>query len=144
MQPSLAASAAPAPALRALPSDLHHQAYGRPGNCALHYIARRAGMEERQIRWLVGYVRQLILRHGFPPPIAPRLYKGEFLHGADAVDRGARWRRDAVDRWFDGLMPPHILEATQEAEADRAAREYADTLDARAALICAPRRKRTA
>ncbi len=105
--------------------------------CALSYIARRAGMEERSLPWLIGYVRQLIRDHGFPPPVAPRLWKGEMLIGHRAVSLHARWYRVAVDAWFDGLMPAPVAVIVDNAEIAA----HADTLDARAALFCAPRRK---
>ncbi|ARS27634.1 hypothetical protein [Sphingomonas sp. KC8] len=103
--------------------------------CRMSYIARRMGKEDRPAAWLVGYIRQLVRNHGFPGPIAPRLYRGEMLMGANAVYLHASWHKVAVDAWLDGLMPPPMALVVNEAEIAA----HAETLDARAALVCAPR-----
>lgn len=106
--------------------------FTRPSDiCALTYIARRAGMEDRSARWLLGYVRQLIRDHDFPEPFNPRLYRGRLLIGAEAVNLRSRWYRCMVDDWFNGFLPSPVALLIDNIGID----EYADTLDARAALI---------
>jgi hypothetical protein len=106
----------------------------RPGSqsCSLWYIAGRLGYREKAETWLVAYVSELIAGDGFPPPLP--LYRA--LHSVrpvrlDKVTASHRWNRDAVDAWFDGTIPPPLVEARN----DNVAARFAAQLDARANAI---------
>lgn len=103
----------------------------------INYIAHRLGRDRDSddgstiaatSRWLVGRVRQLIDKAGFPAPIAPRIRCGEPRFGAGAVDKFAMWEKEAVDDWFDGLLPPPVMLVVDNDRAEC----WADELDARA------------
>lgn len=113
----------------ALPSAIRHDRT-RP-RCGMGYIARRLGREHLQVPSLITRIRQLIRSWGFPPPVTPRLYRGEWLTGAPAVGSAAQWDKGMVDCWFDDRMPPELRAI---AEQDDVA-DAAELLDARAAAL---------
>lgn len=125
MLPSPVPQIAPSRVLAALSLDRSQTSYG------LNDIAHRLGRENVRMPALVAYVRKLITGYSFPPPIAPRLYAGEIVVGARAVDIRARWHKALVDHWVDGLVP---TELRLVVDNDAAAAEAA-ALDARAAEL---------
>jgi hypothetical protein len=116
-----------APAILPLDVATDHR---RP-TVGIAYIARRLGRENSRVPSLVTRIRQLIRGYGFPPPSNPRLYMGQVLVGAQAVDLRARWDQGLVDAWFDDRFPPELTLAIDNEETERAA----SVLDARAARI---------
>lgn len=98
--------------------------------CSLWFIAGRLGKRERSPKWLAGYVQQLVDHEGFPPPL-PHYRAGRKV---EQVCEQHRWQLDAVEAWFDGLLPPPLREVTPGYSPALAAR-FAGTLDARAAAI---------
>lgn len=117
----------------ALPSAIRHDRT-RP-QCAMGYIARRAGWGDLQVPTIVGKIRALIREHGFPPPTSIRQYRGEFLTGARAVGAAAVWDKGMVDRWFDDRLSPELLLAAENDDMSDAA----EILDQRAAILGARR-----
>lgn len=97
---------------------------------SLWYVAMRLGLTGRSQQWLLGHVRQLIARNGFPAPFPHYLLDGTARQG---VTLASRWLREAVDAWLDGFLPPELADAAAAARlaADAAA------LDARAAQLAA-------
>jgi hypothetical protein len=119
----------------ALPSDILTDR-SRP-QCGMSYIAFRLDGDWKTIAIprLVTRIRGLIRSWAFPPPSTPRIYKGEWLWGIDAVGTRARWDKALVDRWFAAKMPPELILAVDNDELELAA----DALDANAAAIGARR-----
>jgi hypothetical protein len=76
------------------------------GGVSLWYIARRAGRSEKSATWLINYVRMLIANEHFPPALP---YFGLNAEKRKGLGIHSRWLRSAVDAWFDGLMPPHLV-----------------------------------
>ncbi|HEV2747512.1 MAG TPA: hypothetical protein VGW34_09475 [Allosphingosinicella sp.] len=100
----------------------------RPGSqtVSLWYVAGWLGQRERSAAWLAGQIDLLIAHEGFPPPI-PFYIGARRIASAHA---SARWLREPVDAWFDGLRPAHLI-----ADGTEIAARYADRLDAAAAAI---------
>ncbi|KQX19356.1 MULTISPECIES: hypothetical protein [unclassified Sphingomonas] len=75
----------------------------------LVYIARRAKLPaELTTGAIVKRIRKWVAKAKFPPPVTPRIYRGELLDGADAVWVHARWDKAHVDAWFDNRTPPEL------------------------------------
>ena len=88
-------------------------------------VQARLGQQDRSTRWLLGYIVNLIGRHGFPAPLP--LQHGDKV---DCTPRGkSRWTATAVDAWFDAMLP---CGNGASAAAERAA---ASDMDARAAAL---------
>jgi hypothetical protein len=95
------------------------------GGVSLWYIATRAGVSDKSGDWLLNYVRLLIANEHFPKPLP---YFGLNERRRQGVGLHSRWIRTAVDAWFDGFLPPHLVTVTD----DRNAARDAHLLDARA------------
>lgn len=85
---------------------------------ALHEVAQLFGIANRPVRGQLDYVRAQIAQRSFPVPALDRLWRGHLVSGIDAVCKRARWRRVAVEAWFDNAIPP-----PQRAAAEDVARE---------------------
>jgi hypothetical protein len=86
------------------------------GGVSLWYIARRAGFSNRSGAWMVNYVRQLIARDHFPAPLP---YYGLNERKREGLGLHSRWNRLAVDAWFDGFIPPHLVPVANDRQAGR-------------------------
>lgn len=73
---------------------------------SLWYIATRAGVGDRSDNYVLNYVRQLHANEKFPAPLPCYDGKGKKLPG---IHFKSRWYRPAVDAWFDGFLPPHLV-----------------------------------
>jgi hypothetical protein len=100
-------------------------------SCSLWYIAGRLGQRERSERWIADQVAQLVELESFPPPLP--LFSVSKRRRVAGITGARRWNRDAVDAWFDGLIPPGLVAAIET----RTAALHAATLDARAAELAA-------
>lgn len=100
------------------------------GGVSLWYIATRAGLSGRSDNYVLNYVRHLSANENFPPAL-PRYS----LKGGKQTDITfqSRWLRTAVDAWFDGFLPPHLVAVAVDAQAAR----DAQTLDQRAEQLVA-------
>jgi hypothetical protein len=101
------------------------------GGVSLWYIATRAGVGDRSDNWVLNYVRELHANESFPGPL-PYYDSRKKRPG---IHLQSRWLRAAVDAWFDGFLPPHLVTVSDErtlsrdAELlDRAAAELAGEL----------------
>lgn len=100
--------------------------------CSLWYVAGWLGKRERSPQWLADYVQKLVERQNFPRPL-PDYRAGRLV---EKVTGSSRWLTQAVDAWFDGLLPPGIAEgAGDDAARARVAARWAGTLDQRAAAL---------
>lgn len=86
------------------------------GGVSLWYIANRAGCSNRSGAWIVNYVRLLIANDHFPPPLP---YYGLNARKRQGLGLHSRWNRVAVDAWFDGFIPPHLVPVANDREATR-------------------------
>jgi hypothetical protein len=87
-------------------------------------LARLLGIAERQRRFHIDHVRQLVRTKNFPAPMAIRFRNGIPLGGADAVHAHSKWDRALVSAWLDDQATP----------AARAVHDQAAKLNARASL----------
>jgi hypothetical protein len=95
------------------------------GGVSLWYIATRAGVSERSGDWVLNYVRLLVANEAFPRPLP---YYGLNEKKRSGITLHSRWSRVAVDAWFDGFLPPHLVTVAD----DRRAANDAHLLDQRA------------
>lgn len=98
------------------------------GGVSLWYIATRAGVSDRSANWLLNYVRLLIANEHFPAPLP---YYGLNEKRRRGINNHSRWNRVAVDAWFDGFLPPHLVTVVE----DRRAEIEAHLLDQRAGAL---------
>ncbi len=89
--------------------------------CTIFYIRRELGRQDYGDRRLVSYVQQLIVDHGFPPPL-PAARKGRAGLSTD-VCMESRWIRAAVDAWIADWLPPDSGAALIRADKTAAAEE---------------------
>ena len=82
-------------------------------------VAAELLIANRPQRFILGMIRLLVEKEGFPPPRSPRFVVGRRLTGHDAVWARSLWDRDAVERWLDDDLPP--AQAAAKAANDRAA-----------------------
>jgi hypothetical protein len=94
------------------------------GGVSLWYIATRAGVGDRSDNWVLNYVRELHANEQFPSPLP--YY--DCRKKRPGIHLQSRWLRAAVDAWFDGFLPPHLVTVAD----DRALGRDADLLDRRA------------
>jgi hypothetical protein len=110
------------------------------GGVSLWYIATRLGVGERSEQWVLNYVRHLIANEGFPKPFP---YIGlQQKRARKDVHLQSRWLRAAVDAWFDGFLPPHLVTVVDDRQAARDANtldQRAEALAGAAASAAAPR-----
>lgn len=104
------------------------------GGVSMWYIATRAGVSDKGDNWILNYVRLLIVNEQFPKPLP---YFGLNAERRKGVGFHSRWIRTAVDAWFDGFLPPHLVTVANDR---REARE-ADLLDQRADELATAARK---
>jgi hypothetical protein len=97
------------------------------GGVSLWYIAGRLGRSDRSQHWVVRHVERLIDGEAFPKPL-PDYRAGRKRAG---INNHSRWLRTAVDAWFDGLIPPHLVPVVES----RQAANDAARLDQRAAEL---------
>jgi hypothetical protein len=81
------------------------------GGVSLWYIATRAGVSGRSPEWILNYVKQLEANEHFPAPLP---YYGLNGRKRSGLTIHSRWNRVAVDAWFDGFIPPHLVAASEE------------------------------
>jgi hypothetical protein len=94
------------------------------GGVSLWYIAMRAGVSSKSDNWILNYVRELHANEKFPEPLPYYDSKKK----RTGIHPQSRWVRSAVDAWFDGFLPPHLVTVAN----DRAAGRDALLLDQRA------------
>ena len=104
----------------------------RAEQVGVSYIIHQLAMRDATIKTVVERIRELIEKHGFPPPLGYRKWKGELVTGAAAVCMRSYWLKDAVDQFFghNGTTPP-IAAALNLAEIA----SHASALDNRAAMV---------
>lgn len=107
--------------------DLRAEQQGGVSAC---YIATRAGISERSPNWILNWIRLAIANEGFPQPFP---YYGLNARRRQGVTLHSRWLRSAVDAWFDGFLPPHLVTVAE----DRVTARDALTLDRRADELAA-------
>jgi predicted DNA-binding transcriptional regulator AlpA len=100
------------------------------GGVSPWYIAKKAGISDRSDGWILNTIRNWIAQENFPKPLPH--YDLQNRRRAE-VNLHSRWIRAAVDAWFDGQLPPHVLEGL----ADRTAANDAGLLDQRADELAA-------
>lgn len=83
---------------------------------SLWYVAKRAGFSNRSVVWLINYVRLLIANDHFPTPLP---YYGFNKRKRQGIGLHSRWNRTAVDAWFDGFIPPHLVPVANDRDAGR-------------------------
>jgi hypothetical protein len=86
------------------------------GGVSLWYIATRAGVSDRSANWLLNYVRLLIANERLPQ--AAPLFRAQ-RQAAPGHHLHSRWIRTAVDAWFDGFLPPHLVAVANDRNAER-------------------------
>lgn len=92
-------------------------------------IIRRLGQEHRpgggltSDNWRIRYVEDLIADSGFPQPVPFRDRAAKLTR---EVQPRSRWLVEAVDSWFDGLMPASAVEAKDRAAQTSAANDMDD------------------
>ena len=79
--------------------------------CNLTYLRNVLGRRNYGDRRMCTYVRELIAKHGFPPPL-PTLV-GETTTGEVVPD--SNWIRASVDSWLFDFPPPARAAAIHEA-----------------------------
>jgi hypothetical protein len=94
------------------------------GGVSLWYIATRAGVSDKSDNWILNYVRELHANEHFPSPL-PYYDSKKKRRG---IHMQSRWLRAAVDAWFDGFLPPHLVSVADDRRLER----DADLLDSRA------------
>ena len=126
--PRLPPIATPAPLARAAASMIF---------IGLGEVARMFAIHDRRDRSQIQYVRDQIAQKGFPMPVHDRRWRGKLLGGAASVCKAAKWRRIAVETWFDNALPPteRLAGESLRQEATRAA------LASTAARLAAPSRR---
>lgn len=82
---------------------------------SLWYVARRAGVSDRSDAWVLNYVRQLHDKEGFPAPLP--YYDSRKKR--DGIHLQSRWPRPAIDAWFEGFIPVHLVDVADERAAER-------------------------
>lgn len=99
------------------------------GGVSLWYIATRCGVSDRSDNWILNYVRCLVANERFPTPLPSYDLGGRKREG---ITFHSRWLRFAVDAWFNGTLPPHLvsfndnaIEARDAARLDQRADELA-------------------
>lgn len=102
--------------------------------CNVFYVQRRLGADRLGEKALLKHIGGLVDGFGFPPPM-PCFVKGRGTVAELVI--GSRWRRDAVDQWFDRYLPTSLGEAIEA----RQAAEAGDEMDARAASLGGERRR---
>jgi hypothetical protein len=98
------------------------------GGVSLWYIATRAGVSDKSENWILNYVRLLVVNEQFPKPL-PCFGLNEKRRAE--IGRHSRWSRCAVDAWFDGFIPPHLVTVANDRNVGRDAL----VLDSRAAEL---------
>lgn len=106
-------------------SDLRQD---REAGVSLWYIAMRAGLLERSDQWVLNYVGRLVENEHFPSPLP---YYGLNATRRTGIGFWSRWPRPAVDAWFDGFLPPHLVPVAEAARSNR----DAERLDQRAGQL---------
>ena len=100
------------------------------GGVSAWYIATRGGFSDKSGNWILNWIRMAIANEAFPKPLP---YWGLNEKKRSGVGLHSRWLRTAVDAWFDGFLPPHLVTV---AETRREAAD-AGLLDARAGELAA-------
>jgi hypothetical protein len=85
------------------------------GGVSLWYIATRAGVSDKSDNWILNYVRELHANEKFPAPL-PYYDSRKKRPG---IHLQSRWLRAAVDAWFDGFLPPHLVTVANDRELER-------------------------
>jgi hypothetical protein len=91
----------------------------------VHRHARRRFA--RSENWVLNFVRQLHANEKFPSPL-PYYDSRKKRSG---IHLQSRWLRTAVDAWFDGFLPPHLVTVAD----DRQLEPDAARLDQRAGAL---------